>query len=231
VITADHEFDPLDEAHDRVAFVEAFRRHGIVPDDVRTLSPDGLLWRPATAAPDEDENVVVALVQQWAVDIDSWHLTQDRHALYDLMQRHRAALHDFLAAQMQAGSRVLGGLDPAHPFEVHSIRPSTGADWHGWPTLDWVVELTQGIPQYADPAAEPAGEPGTPLFTFRGGCTLIVDARSGRVRYSIKKPLDPARLERQRAFHLDEGSRSLAATYFGSPTAPGDEPFAMLHRW
>jgi hypothetical protein len=236
VITADFEYDPVDERHDRVAFVEAFRRHGIVPDDVRTLAPDGLLWRPAAAAPDEDENVVVALVQGWAVDIDSWHLTEDRQALFELMARHRAALHAFLAEQIQAGqtqagARVLGGLDPSRPFEVHSIRPSAGTDWHGWPTLDWVIELTQGIPQFADPAADPAADPNAePLFTFRGGCTLIVDARSGRVRYSIKKPLDPARLERQRHYQLDAGSRSLAATYFGAPGAPGNEPFAMLHR-
>ncbi len=45
IVTADFEFNPVDEAHRRVAFVEAFRRHGIVPEDVRTLSVDGLLWR------------------------------------------------------------------------------------------------------------------------------------------------------------------------------------------
>src|SRR5262249_37310248 len=58
VVTADYEFDPVDEGHRRVAFVEAFRRHGTVPEGVRTLSVDGLLWRPAAAAPDEDEDVV-----------------------------------------------------------------------------------------------------------------------------------------------------------------------------
>ena len=47
IVTADYEFDPVDETHRRVAFVEAFRRHGIVPEGVRTFSVDGLLWRRA----------------------------------------------------------------------------------------------------------------------------------------------------------------------------------------
>ena len=69
IVTADFEFDPVDDEHRRVAFVEAFRRRGIVPDNVRTLSVDGLLWRPAADAPDEDENVVIDLVKNWAADI------------------------------------------------------------------------------------------------------------------------------------------------------------------
>ena len=71
IVTADFEFDPLDLAHRRVAFVEAFRRRGIVPAGVRTLSVDGLLWRPTSAAPDEDENVLLSVVKDWTVDIPS----------------------------------------------------------------------------------------------------------------------------------------------------------------
>ena len=76
IVTADFEFDPVDEEHRRVAFVEAFRRHGIVPENVRTLSVDGLLWRPAADAPDEDEDVVLGIVRSWAADIGSWNLSR-----------------------------------------------------------------------------------------------------------------------------------------------------------
>jgi hypothetical protein len=227
LVTADHESDPVDVDHDRVAFVEAFRRHGIVPDDIRSLSVDGLLWRPASAAPDEDEDVVVSAVSGWAVDIESWRAARDRRVLFDLTCRHRDLLQEHLGRRALEPCAVLGGLDLREPFEVHSVRPSVGADELGRPRLTWVVEIVQSVPAYVDPAA-PSPD-GVPDFTFRGGCTLLVDGRTGRVRYSIKKSLDEARLQRQRDYLRGVGVQSLAATYFGGP---GDrlEPFAMLHR-
>ena len=229
VVTADFEFDPVDEEHHRVAFVEAFRRHGIVPENVRTLSVDGLLWRPAADAPDEDENVVIDLVKNWAADIGSWNLARSREELFELMRKKRAELHDYLEGKLDLGSAVLSGLDPKLKFEVHSIRPSMRIDWNEQPRLQWVIELTQRIPQYVDPAAE--GTSAAPDYYFRGGCTLLVDADTGKVRYSVKKPLTDARKERQRRFLLEEGNESLAATYFGDVTTEGEEPFAMLHRF
>src|SRR5207302_2916468 len=48
LITADMDLMPEDEHGYRVAFIEAFRRRGIYPRDVRTLSEDSLRWtRPA----------------------------------------------------------------------------------------------------------------------------------------------------------------------------------------
>ena len=217
IVTADYEFDPIDDLHRRVAFAEAFRSRGIVPDNVRTLSVDGLLWRPVADAPDEDEDVVFDLVKNWAADISSWNITRDRRELYDLMAAKRAELHEFLVGKLHGTTRVLSGIDPALKFEVHSIRPSLRVDWDEQPHLQWVIELTQRIPQ----------EEG---FRFRGGCTLLVDAGTGKVRYSIKKPLDDARRERQRRYVLEQANESLTATYFGSLIAEGREPFAMLHR-
>ena len=51
------------------------------------------------------------------------------------------------------------------------------------------------------------------------------------MRYSVKKPLNDARKEKQRRYLLEEGNESLAATYFGDVTTEGNEPFAMLHRF
>lgn len=228
VVTADFEFDPVDEQHRRVAFAEAFRRRGIVPENVRTLSVDGLLWRPTADAPDEDEDVVLDLVKDWAVDIGSWNLTRSRRELYELMRDRRRALHGSLRARLSRESVVLSGIDPALPFEVHSVRPSLRIDWNEQPRLQWVIELTQRIAQHLDPAT--AREGAEPDYYFRGGCTLLVDAETGKVRYSIKKPLDEARKERQQRYLVDEGNHGLAATYFGGATSEENEPFAMLHR-
>ena len=58
----------------------------------------------------------------------------------------------------------------------------------------------------------------------------MVDAETGKVRYSINKPLDDARRERQRRYLLEDGNETLAATYFGGIGREQNEPFAMLHR-
>jgi hypothetical protein len=229
LVTADFENDPVDDAHQRVAFVEAFRRYGIVPEDIRTLSIDGLLWRPTAAADEEDENVVLSEVKSWAVHIGSWNLTQDRRELFDLMRTLRARLHDYLSHKLRGRPTVLNGIDPTRPFEVHSIRPSTGMDWSGRTRFQWVIELTQRIPEYFDPADEAAGM--EPAFYFRGGCTLLADAETGKVRYSIRKPLNEARRNNQRKYLLEQDEENLAATYFGGVTRETHEPFAMLHRF
>jgi hypothetical protein len=107
---------------------------------------------------------------------------------------------------------------------VHSIRPSLRMDWNEQARLQWVIELTQQIPVGGNDAA--------PGYNFRGGCTLLVDAEDGKVRFSIKKPLDDEeRQERQRRYLQDEANESLAATYFGDTMTEGVEPFAMLHRF
>jgi hypothetical protein len=229
IVTADFEYEPVDEEHRRVAFVEAFRRRGIVPEGVQAFSVDGLLWRPASSAPDEDEEVVVGIVKDWASDIRSWGLTKNREVVHDLMHERRAALHEYLKPRVSRESVVLSGIDPDLGFEVHSLRPSIRLDWWGKPTFQWVIELTQRIPQYFDDADRTTGA--TPDYYFRGGCTLVVDAQTGKVRYSIKKKLDEARKARQRAYSLDEGNRTLAATYFGRLASDDREPFAMLHRF
>ena len=174
--------------------------------DVRTLSVDGLLWRPAADAPDEDEDVVIGIVKSWAADIGSWNLSTNRKRAVraDANEARRAACPP-RGEDATSTRAILSGIDPELKFEVHSIRPSLRTDWNEQPRLQWVIELTQRIPQYADPAAE--GTSAAPDYYFRGGCTLLVDAETGKVRYSIKKPLNDARKERQRRYLLEEGER------------------------
>jgi hypothetical protein len=230
IVTADYEFDPVDETHRRVAFAEAFRRHGIVPEDVRTLSVDGLLWRESIDAPDEDEDVVLSEVQKWAPDIALWSLSKDRRQeLYELMKRKRAALNTYLIARLKKHGLGLGGINFALPVEVHSIRPSIRTDWDGQPRFQWVIELTQRDGKFTDPEgwSDPDGES---EYWFRGGCTLVVDAETGKVRYGIRKTLNDARRERQRRYLIEDGNENLAATYLGGVGRERSEPFAMLHR-
>jgi hypothetical protein len=229
IVTADYEFDPVDEKRCRVAFAEAFRRHGIVPEDVRTLSVDGLLWRTSADAPEEDEDAVLSEVRKWAPDIASWSLTRSREKLYDLMKKKRAALHSYLKARLKKHGSGLAGINFDLPVEVHSVRPSFRTDWKGRPRFQWVIELTQRDGKSTDPEGglDPDGDS---EYWFRGGSTLVVDAETGKVRYSIRKKLDDDRRQRQRQYLMEDGNESLAATYFGGVGRAGSEPFAMLHR-
>jgi hypothetical protein len=226
LITADVEYDPTDSEHRRTAIIEAFRRHGITPEDVRSMSQEGLLWRQARASPGDDENVVLTFVQDWNRELSSWNLSSDRETLFNMMRDKRAALHDYLDGKKRF--QKLDIIDPAYKFEVHSLRPSKRIDWQGRAHYQWVIEITQRrmlpLTEGADRTA-----PEAQSFCFRGGATLLVDAASGRVRYIIRKRMDSAvRMARQRAFLRNTPSQSLYATY--SPHGHEEEPFAVLHR-
>jgi hypothetical protein len=227
IITADWEYDPVDEDNRRVAFIEAFRRHGILPGDVRALSLEGLLWKQVKAAPDEDEKVVIDFVRDWTKSIKSWSLSSDRKELFEMMKSRRAALHKFLAKRAAAGE--LSFIDRRYPFEIHSLRPSSRVDSKGKSHFQWIIEVTQRTPEFLDPD-DSSVQNAVPDYYFRGGATLLVDAESGRLRYSIPKSLnDQGRRDRQRQYMTDVANRSLYATYFRDLS--DQEPFAALHRF
>jgi hypothetical protein len=227
IVTADYEHDPVDDGHRRIAFAEAFRRYGIVPEGLRTLSVEELRWRSAVLAPEDDEDIVLAEVEGWAAHMGSWGLTRDRKELFELMRQLRRDLHVYMEHHMPGGPGSLRGIDRTRPFEVHSIRPSVSTELNGRSRFQWVIELTQRIPEYVDPGQRDGGAD----FYFRGGCTLLVDADTGKLRYNINKPLDDDRKQRQRAYLLDQGDESLKAIYFGGVRRESAEPFAALHRY
>jgi hypothetical protein len=226
IVTADFEHDPIDSDHRRVAMAEAFRRYGIVPEGVRTLSVDGLLWRPTGAAPDENEKVLLSILRKWNSIIDLWSLSGNRRVLFEKTAKHRAALHTYLRNKKV----MLSGIRPEIKLEVHSVRPSIRTDWEGKPSFQWIVELTQRIPQFSDKGPKESTSR-KPDYYARGGCTLLIDAATSKVRYTISKKLDEARIERQRHFILEQENETLAATYFGGVGREEAEPFAMLHRF
>ncbi|PWR21008.1 hypothetical protein [Zavarzinia compransoris] len=124
---------------------------------------------------------------------------------------------------------------PAPAVEVHSVRTARRAGPDGQDLRQLVITVTQRRRGFLDAAVQaeqeddPGGEkPGD--FIFRGGATLIVDLRDGRIRYAIRKRIDDdARLMRQRAFLDASGRMSLGFTYKSGDGRHG-EPFAVAHR-
>lgn len=116
---------------------------------------------------------------------------------------------------------------PAHgrpKVEVHSVRPLRRVGPDGQLLTSLVIEITQKRKARLDD-----DNPGLGELTFRGGCTLLIDLRTSRVRYCISKNIgSKERLERQRKFRLFPSELSLYATYFGA--IGDDQKFAALHR-
>jgi hypothetical protein len=264
LITAD-----LDMVHDdgpgyRIAFIEAFRRRGIYPDNVRTLSVESLRWQgPAAVLRDTEADLLI--LQKPQTDtlrklLADWNLTS-REEVCLRSERLRAELHEWFKAFKHEASRqrpdavqrieTITGLalddttaprtierDDGEPkFEIHSVRPARRVGPDGLVKVDLVLEILQKRLGYFDPKKQKQADDqgqlsGRADFTFRGGCTIIVDMDSGLTRLVIsKRVVHTHRLHRQCDFLQSPGGTSLRATYFADPCrAGGAELFALLHR-
>ncbi|HET7461603.1 MAG TPA: hypothetical protein VFJ82_10150 [Longimicrobium sp.] len=281
LITADYEIVRDDDRGYRVAFIEAFRRRGIYPRDLRTLSEDTLRWS-SQADPDVDCNleplceVLREFVQRhtyitaqnqepawWAAmggaKAVKWDELSDRERIFWTMEHYgmqlNLSINDpgfdddrdlfarltglFLSTEdPPPGLRL--GREGRPRFEVHSIRPAMRVGPDGDLLSEVVISITQARKVPMDPGADPSpawyrskgdqdGDTEIPSFTFRGGCTLILDLESQQLRYAIVKRVDSInRLRRQQTYRSGGALPGLRATYFGDALG-GREPFAFLH--
>ena len=240
LITADLDLMPEDRHGYRVAFIEAFRRRGIYPRGLRTLSEDSLRW----ARPDEDFSLppgeMQRVLKQFITTIDlRGHIDQlryehDRFRLWKATRRIRADLHsrirDYVSKaelieqitglalrpyDTPEGVRVRRDGEPV--FSVQAVREARRVQEDGRALNQVFVTLLQKETLEHDGQAH----------TIRCGSTMVLDLDEARVTCVIRKGLrDRERLERTIAFKEGgAGSASLAATYFGER----NEPFAALH--
>lgn len=125
---------------------------------------------------------------------------------------------------------------PQPRFEVHSARISRRTGPDGFEMHLLIAEIVQRRRGYFDREEQAAADRGdkqvigdvrwtTPDFWFRGGATLHIDLRDGRLLRILRKRIDDdERLERERAFRSGETTGEPAA-------APhSNEPFAFIHR-
>src|SRR5205823_1762852 len=117
VVTADAEVAPTDESNYRLAFIDAFRRYGILPEGVGTLSQEALLW--PFAHPGGEADVVAEFVRNLSTERTPWNMPQGRQELWELLQLKRIMLHDWLRDHADK----LGPIDLKRPFEVQSFHP------------------------------------------------------------------------------------------------------------
>src|SRR5205085_1169728 len=197
IITADADLVEDDRYNYRVAFVEAYRKRGIYPRDLDTLSVDTLRWQGVSI--ENPPAQYAAIIEQLKSYADACFYMTNREQLFLETRRQRELLHDKLKEIFKESpdfARTLGlnfNFDPELSFEVHALRRSNRVGPYGNHRPQVVVALTQSRDIEIDGSSKP--------HRFRGGSTLIVDLAKPAVQYAIIKNIaSPSRLERTNEF-------------------------------
>ena len=241
LITADTDLVPDDDLGYRVAFIEAFQRRGIYPQNVRNLSAESLCWSPPLDTTTAD---FTRLAGKLDFIPERNQLYINRQTTFKEMARYRAMLHNHIDKHLEdrpAFERLTGlALSPERlpsftpdgqkiqpKFEVSSLFPARRIGPDGNLLNQMFFSITQQFQIHLDPH-----DPYSPTFPFRGGCTLVLDMDKNTLIYRIAKPIgDPDRLQNEMDYMINSGSGSLRATYFSHfKTGIEKEPFAQLHR-
>ena len=245
LITADLDMVPNDRYGYRVAFIESFRKQGILPTDVRTVSEETLSWNTLRDPnPPWLKDFLASISIKWNGDLD-------RSEIFNLNEKNRWSLFGRMRELFQQYPGLCGEFGllagvpryhsdgtvreerkaPDTTFEVYNVRRARRITPDGELQTDIVAVIDQRRAIPLDGRDVKNG-----FFWFRGGATLIIDPREGKeeVRYVIWKRSDnKARLEGQKAMANGETAHamhsSLRALYFGGQVQTGAEPFAMLH--
>jgi hypothetical protein len=237
LITADMDLVPEDNGGYRVAFIEAFRRRGIYPHDVRTLSADSLRWPQPTEDPalslsarrtlerfvhDIGLRAQIGELRYAASRHDIWNITRDLrqrlHTTIDSSLRKAALLEQLTGLALTAEGMPPGvrlGNDNQPSFEVYALREALRQRDDGQMLNQAFITLLQTY------------HPGGGEEPLQCGSTLVINLDHATIDYVVRKAVhDTARIERIRQFRAEaQGHASLADTYFGAAS----EPFAGLH--
>jgi hypothetical protein len=263
LITADESLVTYDSQNYRLAIIDAFRRRGIYPHDVRNLSVESLLWHEPTEKEQEEFGLLFHGPEGLKKLFPRWNRGSDPEKVFLQTMEYRRTLHQWFmdpgalaaaeAAHLQMDKLEKNKTDAVYrdkdglpELEVHSIRPARRIGPGGQTVTELVIEMTQRRRGYYNAEKQRKVESGElapmePDFVFRGGCTLLVDLETARVRYCIYKDLSSQnRIERMSKYLQNGSGPSLQATYLGDPGKEfshfnGEqgsrlEPIASLHR-
>lgn len=219
IVTADSDLVPDDPLHYRVAFIEAFRKRGLYPRDLRTLSEATLRWQGVDfTIPLPMYKGMVKQLKRYANDC---FYLKDREMLFDKTAEHRTALDKMLLDSLKKDREFAGKLqlNPDLPMEVHELRRSLRTSPDGETTPQIIVGIVQSKSIQIDGSPEP--------HVFLGGATFVVDLGVPVIQYVIYKSIDSAtRLARTTTFLKENASDPLRQLLL-SPDR--DNPFAALH--
>lgn len=243
LITADYDLVPNDKHGYRVALIESFRRWGIIPDGLRSLSEEQLRWPYAKLEFDSRSgdawDVLAPLASQLRELVSESLYLQDREAVFEKLREAREKAHSYLHdvfqqsadAETRENIKAVTGLITDSEgaqfglrlkmtgvpiFEVHSVVPALRVTPDGLILKHLVISVTQRLKDtLVDSNDHSKGK-----FDFFGGCTLIfnMDSKQPTLRYAITRRIDDLdRLSAIRDYKQSQhrAGMSLRDMYFG----------------
>jgi hypothetical protein len=219
LITADADLVPDDRLGYRIAFVEAFRKRGLYPNDLNTLSVDTVLWQGVDLSGSmERYEGIVAPLKKFA---DDCLYIDDRHKLFDRTRAERTSLHGLVKAAWSKDPEIAVplGVDPTMNFEVHELRRAerTAPDGSTHPQV--IVAITQERDMSVPGATQP--------MKFHGGATVIIDLKTVEIKYAIRKSINHQDREQNTKTFVQRSLRNPLMAMLLDPLRP--DRFAILH--
>ncbi|MEY2536431.1 MAG: hypothetical protein QOG67_171 [Verrucomicrobiota bacterium] len=232
IITADRDLVPDDDHHYRVAIIEAFRRRGIYPRNLRTLSEESLSWPRGKELDEQARSAIEFLANQLRDLPPSIQYRSSRREVFERLLNYQVRIHNIVIGKID--DQILGNLEKVTglvfrrapqvqgitltggmpSFRVESLRPVRRRGPNGEEINHVVIGITQR--RFITKKGE---EP-----EFPGGCTLILDLDTLDLRYAISKPIDDAQRESQfRQWLFDDP--------VGAQLGALSEPIAHLHSY
>ena len=226
LITADVDLVADDDWHYRVAIIEAFRKRGIYPRELRVVSEKSLCWPNGDELDQPARNAIEFFANELRPLLQATQYKPTRSEIFGLARKFQAKIHALLASKLDrsllgnfekvTGLNLAGAESPDEQggprYEVHAVRPVRRRGPNGEEINQVVLCITQSRSLTLN------GE----SVRLHGGCTLILDLDTLALRYAIGKPIaDPLR-EGEYLGWLDENPTAAAL-------AGLDEPIAYLH--
>jgi len=248
IVTADFDLVPDDEMEYRVAFIEAFKKRGIFPEDVQFLSAEDLRY---PIIDNSNPNVIKPLSFITEMFLKPYKneigFVTDREKIFEINKKYRAKLHEIFMYKFEyfeelsqltgikffPGPHAKGIATDNHnklKFEVHRLALSSRVSPEGTTLNQIIINFVQKRDmgkKYEN-------------MDFRGGCTLIIDLNHSSnpgiplLRYCILKNIDDEqRLQRQYDFQKGNDLMGLRSVYEGKRSKDENslikEPFAFIH--
>jgi hypothetical protein len=204
LITADHDLYPADGFGYRIAVVEAFRRRGIYPQGVETLSVERLLWEPTDIPFTQTTRSLLRRLKTFA---EASIYTRNRKAQFMSSAKARAHVKALLSTSVDLAPTM--GIDPRLDFEVSELRCAHRAGPDGAIRPEAIVAIAQR------------------RGAFSGGTTLIIDLFEPCIKYGIRKSIANRVREEETEAFVTRMQRDPLTALLLNPNPAGR--FAALH--
>jgi hypothetical protein len=124
IITADVDLVPDDDRGYRIAFIEAFRRRGIYPRDVRTLSTESLRWPLVSGS----QQFFEPLAERLRYTANEFTYFKSRREVFDTTEKIGGELNDWIVREGHQALKEFGKIAGiTFEFNLAGLRGTAGA--------------------------------------------------------------------------------------------------------